>query len=237
MLIQESFHDVPTKADGIGSMRIYVFHPTVPGYPKARFPGVVVFSEIYQVTGPVARFARQIAGQGYICVAPSSYHEFTGPEPLEYNAEDTDNGNKWKITKKLAAYDEDASFRVKAAVCYFATDLHSKTLAAGKNDNSLARAGDIKCELAMIFGKNDNHVPPEGRDLIRKTLHDKGVLFSFYEVAWAQHAFIRDELSKGRYDPAITKVCFEMLLELFGRTLKLDLGEHDGKELVIEDVC
>lgn len=50
-------------------------------------------------------------------------------------------------------------------------------------------------------------------------------------------AFIRDELSKGRYDPAITKVCFEMLLELFGRTLKLDLGEHDGQKQVIEDVC
>jgi hypothetical protein len=38
----------------------------------------------------------------------------------------------------------------------------------------------------QIFGKNDNHVPPEGRDLIRKTLHEKGVLFGFYEVAWAQ---------------------------------------------------
>ena len=38
----------------------------------------------------------------------------------------------------------------------------------------------------QIFGKNDNHVPPEGRDLIRKTLHEKDVLFSFYEVAWAQ---------------------------------------------------
>lgn len=38
----------------------------------------------------------------------------------------------------------------------------------------------------QIFGKNDNHVPPEGRDLIRKVLHEKGVLFSFYEVAWAQ---------------------------------------------------
>lgn len=50
-------------------------------------------------------------------------------------------------------------------------------------------------------------------------------------------AFIRDELSKGRYDPAITKSCFEMLLELFGRTLKLDLGEHDGKKLVVQDVC
>lgn len=50
-------------------------------------------------------------------------------------------------------------------------------------------------------------------------------------------AFIRDELSKGRYDPAISKSCFEMLLELFGRTLKLDLGEHDGQEMVVEDVC
>lgn len=50
-------------------------------------------------------------------------------------------------------------------------------------------------------------------------------------------AFIRDELSKGRYDPAISKVCFEMLLELFGRTLKVDLGEHDGKKMEVEDVC
>jgi hypothetical protein len=50
-------------------------------------------------------------------------------------------------------------------------------------------------------------------------------------------AFIRDELSKGRYDPAISKICFEILLELFGRTLKLDLGPHDGVEQKIEDVC
>lgn len=40
--------------------------------------------------------------------------------------------------------------RVKASVCYFATDIHSKTLAAGKNDDSLARAGDIKGELLMV---------------------------------------------------------------------------------------
>ena len=40
--------------------------------------------------------------------------------------------------------------RVKAAVCYFATDIHSKTLAEGKNDDSLARAGDIKGELLMV---------------------------------------------------------------------------------------
>lgn len=51
------------------------------------------------VTGPVARFARQIAGQGYIVAAPSSYHDFVGPEPLKYDVEDTDRGNKFKIEK------------------------------------------------------------------------------------------------------------------------------------------
>lgn len=50
-------------------------------------------------------------------------------------------------------------------------------------------------------------------------------------------AFIRDELSKGRYDPAVTKVCVEMMFELFERTLKVELGEADGKEFKVEDVC
>ena len=223
------------------------------------------------MTGPVSRFARQIAGQGYIVAAPSSYHEFTGPEPLAYDGPGTDSGNEWKVKKKLAAYDEDATLaidvllslktcngrvgatgmclgghlayrcaldsRARAAVCYFATDIHSHSLGEGEKDDSLQRAKDIKGELVMIFGKSDNHVPPNGRDLIRKKLHETGVDFSFYEIWGAQHAFIRDELSKGRYDPAITKVCFEMLLEVFERRLKLDLGEHSGEKLEVEDVC
>ncbi|KAI9815752.1 MAG: hypothetical protein M1827_002148 [Pycnora praestabilis] len=270
MLIQETHRDVPTSADNAGSMRIFLFHPTIPNYPHAQFPGVVVFSEIYQVTGPVARFARQIAGQGYIVAAPSTYHEFTGPEPLAYDGPGTDAGNEWKVKKKLSAYDEDATLsvdvllglktcngrigatgmclgghlayrcaldkRVSATVCYFATDIHSHTLGAGRDD-SLDRAGDIVGELVMIFGKKDNHVPPEGRDLIRKTLHDQGVCFSFYEVAWAQHAFIRDELSKGRYDPALAGICFEMLKELFGRSLTSGLGERVGGDYKVEDIC
>lgn len=127
--------------------------------------------------------------------------------------------------------------RVSAGVCYFATDMHSRTLAKGKNDDSLARAKDVRGELVMIFGKKDNHVPPEGRDLIRKTLHEAGVCFSFYEVSHAQHAFIRDELSKGRYDAATAGVCWSMLTELFDRVLKTDLGPREGGEQEIEDVC
>ncbi|KAF2839044.1 alpha/beta-hydrolase [Patellaria atrata CBS 101060] len=269
MLIQESYTDVATQAGG--DMRIFIFHPTLAEYPQAKWPGVVVFSEIYQVTGPVARFARQIASHGYIVAAPSSYHEFTGPEPLAYDGPGTDKGNEWKITKKVTAYDEDAALsithllslptcngrigatgmclgghlayraaldkRVAAAVCYFATDIHSSTLGEGKSDDSLARAGDIGAELVMIFGKQDTHVPPSGRDLIRKTLTEANVTFSFYEVAWAQHAFIRDELSKGRYDPAIAGICFQMLLEVFNRTLRSELGPRVGDVGEVEDVC
>ena len=50
-------------------------------------------------------------------------------------------------------------------------------------------------------------------------------------------AFIRDELSKGRYDPAVSGICFQMLLELFGRVLSTDLGPREDKEQRIENVC
>lgn len=79
--------------------------------------------------------------------------------------------------------------RVAAAVCYFATDIHSHSLGEGKGDDSLERAGEIKGELVMIFGKMDNHVPSEGRDMIRKILHEKGLCFSLYEVAHAQRRY------------------------------------------------
>ncbi|KAK3314812.1 dienelactone hydrolase [Apodospora peruviana] len=283
MLIKESHADLQTTSNGKeSSMRIFLFHPTIPGYPNARFPGVVLFSEIYQVTGPVARFARQIAGQGYIVAAPSSYHDFTGPEPLAYDVPGTDQGNEWKVKKTLESYDADsygtvdyllslptctgrigttgmclgghlalrASLdpRITACVAYFATDVHSRTL--GPNDgpnpspviestgnHTIDKFQNLKGEVAMIFGIKDTHVPDAGRDLIRLKLREAGVCFSWHEFAWAQHAFIRDELSKGRYDPAITKACFEVLLELFGRVLKTDLGEADGKKHEVEHVC
>jgi len=89
-----------------------VISPVLPDYPQAKFPGVVCFSEIYQVTGPVERFAGQIASQGFIVACPSSFHEFEGPDAIPYDVEGTDRGNKYKIEKDLAAYDEDATLSI-----------------------------------------------------------------------------------------------------------------------------
>ncbi|KFY60962.1 hypothetical protein V496_05211 [Pseudogymnoascus sp. VKM F-4515 (FW-2607)] len=115
MLIVESHIDVPTKADGVeGSMRIFLFHPSIPGYPNAKFPGVALFSEIYQVTGPVARFARSIASAGYIVAAPSSYHDFVPSTPLTYDVPGTDLGNSLKAKKTLESYDADSAATIDA---------------------------------------------------------------------------------------------------------------------------
>lgn len=85
--------------------------------------------------------------------------------------------------------------------------------------------------MALIFGVQDGHVPPAGRNLIRDTLAKTATKVSFLELQ-ANHAFIRDELSKGRFDAALSKVCFELLLELFSRTIARDLGEKvdEGKK-------
>jgi hypothetical protein len=40
--------------------------------------------------------------------------------------------------------------RIRAAVCYFATDIHSQTLGKGKNDDSIKRVKDISGELIMV---------------------------------------------------------------------------------------
>ncbi|KAI5961200.1 YDL086W [Candida pseudojiufengensis] len=267
--VEDSFVDIKTS-NGT-TMRIFVYHPKIPNYPNVKFPGVVCWSEIYQVTPPVTRFARDIASAGFIVACPSVYHDFEGPEALAYDDEGTDKGNRYKIEKELKSYDEDIKLaidfliglktcngnigstgmclgghlafrtaldpRVKAAFCFFATDIHIHALGKGKNDDSLKRCNEIKGELIMIFGDKDNHVPLEGRDLIRSELRKNKVALTFIEINDAQHAFVRDENSKGRYDSQVTKLCFEWLMELFNRKLKLDYGDHDGKERVIEDVC
>ncbi|KAH6917336.1 dienelactone hydrolase [Coprinopsis sp. MPI-PUGE-AT-0042] len=272
MLITKTYKDVPSKLDNGRPMRIFVIAPNMPEYPQAKFPGVVVFSEIYQVTGPVERFAGQIASQGYVVACPSIYHEFEGPEALSYDTEGTDRGNALKVEKTVEAYDEDATLavdllsahpncngriaatgmclgghlafraafdpRVLASVCWFATDVHSATLGKGKQDDTLARVkgGDLKGEVVMIFGKQDTHVPREGRDLIRSTLEDANVTSTFLEVQ-AQHAFIRDESSKGRWDAALTRSLFTFMMEVFDRTVARDLGPRMSSGQAPEHVC
>jgi carboxymethylenebutenolidase len=58
----------------------------------------------------------------------------------------------------------------------------------------------------------------------------------FLEVQ-AQHAFIRDEQSKGRWDAALTRSLFSFMMEVFERTVGRDLGLRVQDDQEAEHVC
>jgi carboxymethylenebutenolidase len=68
MIIKEEFADIATPT---GLMRLHLFRPAAAG----RYPGILLYSEIYQITGPIRRMAAFLADQGYVTGAPEVYHE------------------------------------------------------------------------------------------------------------------------------------------------------------------
>ncbi len=92
-------------------MRTQIFRPTGDG----RHPGIVLYSEIFQITAPIRRTAAFLAGHGFIVAVPEVYHEFLpAGTVLAYDQAGADKGNELKYAKELASYDDDA----RAAVAY-----------------------------------------------------------------------------------------------------------------------
>ena len=106
---------------------------------------------------------------------------------------------------------------VKAAACWYATDLHKAALGA-TGDDTVARCAEIKGELLMFWGRQDPHVPLEGRAKVHAALAAAGTNFAWLELNGA-HAFMRDENSYGRYDAELALITYELALKLFNRTL------------------
>ncbi|WP_295561942.1 dienelactone hydrolase family protein [uncultured Sphingomonas sp.] len=246
ILRSDEANDLPTPDGGV--MRTHWFRPVAEG----RYPGLLLFSEIYQVTDPIRRLAAFFAGHGYVVAVPEVYHEYEAPGTvLRYDPPGTDRGNALKIAKPVAAYDSDARIaldalvahpactgalgtigvclgghlayraaldpRVRAAACFYPTDIHSGSLGEGRCDDSLARMADLKAETLFVWGRQDPHVPYAGREAIRTRLEDVGATYEWHEVN-AQHAFLRDE--GPRYDPALFVAATGWALALFARVLR-----------------
>lgn len=233
MLIVESIVDLVTPA---GPMRTYVQRPAAAG----RYPGVIFFSEIFQRTGPIARMAALLAGHGYVVATPEIFHELE-PAGTVIPYDQAERGNAHKLAKPLTAFDADVTAvrdwlsaqgcpavgafgvcigghfawraaldpQVRCVVCVYPTDIH-KT-------ESVQRARDLRAELLMIWGRQDPHIPAEGRELIRRALDDAGATYSWHEFN-AQHAFLRDD--NPRYDAALALTVYRLALDLFGRVLR-----------------
>jgi carboxymethylenebutenolidase len=108
---------------------------------------------------------------------------------------------------------------VKGTACFYATDLHVQVIPNVPGQHSMERLDDIKGELLMIWGKQDNHVPKEGLAKVYTTLNQTDITFTWHEFN-AAHAFMRDEADGGRYDGQTAQLGYQLALNLFSRTLR-----------------
>ncbi|HSM83593.1 MAG TPA: dienelactone hydrolase family protein [Nodosilinea sp.] len=96
-------------------MRLYVAEPAVPG----EYPGILFYSDIYQLGGPIVRLADRLAGYGYVVAAPEIFHRLM---PIGTVIEPNDvgrlRGNDAAGRTAIAQYDADAS----AALHWLQTD-------------------------------------------------------------------------------------------------------------------
>jgi carboxymethylenebutenolidase len=204
-----------------GPMRTYVFRPVTGG----RYPGLVLYSEIFHELEPAGTVlvydeAGAARGNRHKITKTLSSYDGDARAALDYLSSSP------HCTGKLGAVGicigGHLAFRaamqpdVLDATCFYATDIHKRSLGQGMHDDSLDRVGQIRGELQMIWGRQDPHIPRDGRALIYNALSDAGVHFQWHEFN-AAHAFMRDE--GPRYDPAAARMCYDMALELFLRRL------------------
>jgi carboxymethylenebutenolidase len=245
MIVTTYYEDI---AGAGGVLRTFVAAPKDGG----NYPGVLCYSDIFQLSRPMLRACVRLAGYGFVAAAPEIYGRIeppgiaipfddagrvrgmddAGKMPVAHFDEDGRSVLDWlaknpKVEKgKLGAMGfcigGHLAFRaalqpdVLATVCFYGTGIHNGKLGKDTDAGSLARAGEIRGELLMVFGANDPHVPGEGRAAVEKALQKAGVRhrISMYP---AEHAFMRDE--GPRFDPEATDRAFAEMIGLFRKAL------------------
>jgi carboxymethylenebutenolidase len=240
--------DLPTPT---GVMRCYVYRPNSTAAAAKQYPALILYSEIFQQTGPIRRSAQTMAGHGFIVIVPEVFHELNPiGTVLDYDDAGRDKGNADKLAKTLEAHDSDTqaiidyaqtladcsgrigamgfclggglAYRaalhplVAATSCFYATDIHSGLVPSRPGNDSLGRTGEIRGELQMVWGKQDPHIPPEGRAAVYQQLTAQAVNFTWHEFNGV-HAFMRDEGE--RFDPELQLLGYQLALGLFRRVL------------------
>src|SRR6185295_7414810 len=85
-------------------MRVYVAAPQ----PEGKYPGILLYSEIFQLTGPIRRSVERLAGHGFVVAAPEIYHRI---EPIgtaiAYDDLGRMRGNDDARRTPVAAFDAD----------------------------------------------------------------------------------------------------------------------------------
>ena len=72
MLVSTEYVDVPAPER---PMRMFVAAPRADG----KYPGILCYSDIFQLSGPMLRASTRLAGYGFVIAAPEIYHRTEPP--------------------------------------------------------------------------------------------------------------------------------------------------------------
>jgi carboxymethylenebutenolidase len=114
MIVAAEYVDIPA---GGTPMRMFAAAPQAPG----KYPGILCYSDIFQLSGPMLRACTRLAGYGFVAAAPEIYHRI---EPagaaIPFDDAGRTRGLEDARRTPVAHFDEDRG----AALKYLAA--HSK---------------------------------------------------------------------------------------------------------------
>jgi len=217
-------------ADG-QTIPAYVAEPA--GKPKG---GVVVVQEIFGVNSHIRSVADGYAAQGYLAVAPSTFHRVKPGVDLGYQPDDMSAGMAFKaavealpapgVMQDLQAAVDYAAQGGKVGIvgyCYgglltwrAACELHGLSAAAPYYGGGMTTPDEIarqpKVPVIAHFGDKDHWISVDSVEAFKKAHPDVEV-----HLYHADHGFNCDQ--RGSYDEAAAKLARERTLEFFARHL------------------
>lgn len=234
-----------------GPMRTHIFRPSGNG----RYPGLILYSEIFQITAPIRRMAAFFAGHGYVVACPEVYHEFeSAGTVLAYDQAGSDRGNELKYRKHVAAYDADALAVVDHLVSRPDTTGAVGSLGICLGGHLAFRAGfDTRVRATACFYATDLHTGSlgNGDDSLKRAGDLSGELMMIWgrqdpHVPLAGRMSILERLNASnvrfnwlevngahaflrdegvRYDPELAHTLYSFVLEFFHRCLAVGQGD------------
>ena len=230
-----------------GDIRAILLSPRTPP-ATGRWPGLLLYTDIFQITESTLRTARRLAAYGFVVCVPEIYpHGELAGVALEFDDAGKQAGMAGAAASTVAQFDADrvavldflqaradvgplyatgfcigghlafrAAFdqRVAATVCFYPTGVHNGALGADADAGSLARAGEIRGRLLIVFGTRDPHVPADARLEILTALYAAGLDDAELHVySGGEHAFMRD--IGPRHDPVLTDLAIDEAVSFF----------------------
>ena len=217
-------------ADGF-SFPAYVAQPA--GKPKA---GIVVLQEIFGVNSHIRSVVDSYAAEGYLAVAPATFHRVKPGVDLGYTAEDMGAGMALKtavealhapgVMPDIEAAIKHAAQAGKVGIVGYcwgglltwraACMLSGLSAAAPYYGGGVTAAEEIgrrpRVPVLAHFGEKDHWIPVDTVEAFKKAQPEVEV-----HIYAADHGFNCDQ--RGSYDAAAAKLARERTLAFFAKTL------------------